>query len=203
MINIPCTAFWVPCRVIRTIRCSQLHESFVLILDWRDWMIDSVVGLVEERAGSGNLFPILILLSGCINSSSLFPVAILCSLHSLRSWTRLSTCPLSCQRRFPWSSQCRARFPPSWELILRRPRRAWHPRWRLRSQARTVARKWLQTRRVPWRRCRMSCRFWPIPHTSLDQRLALPRDTRVWLRPLGSHDCLHKLENFGWCRDRL
>ena len=33
MINILCTAFWVPCRVIRTIRCSQLHESFVLILD--------------------------------------------------------------------------------------------------------------------------------------------------------------------------
>ena len=40
MINVLCTAFWVPCRVIRTIRCSQLHESFVLILDWRDWMID-------------------------------------------------------------------------------------------------------------------------------------------------------------------
>ena len=33
MINIPCTVFWVPCRVIRTIRCSQLHESFVWILD--------------------------------------------------------------------------------------------------------------------------------------------------------------------------
>ena len=33
MINILCTAFCVPCRVIRTIRCSQLHESFVLILD--------------------------------------------------------------------------------------------------------------------------------------------------------------------------
>ena len=36
MINILCTAFWLPCRVIRTFRCSQLHESFVLILDWRE-----------------------------------------------------------------------------------------------------------------------------------------------------------------------
>ena len=36
MINILCTALWVPSRAIRTIRCSQLHESFVLILDWRD-----------------------------------------------------------------------------------------------------------------------------------------------------------------------
>ena len=33
MINIPCTASWVPCRVIRTIRRSQHPESFVLILD--------------------------------------------------------------------------------------------------------------------------------------------------------------------------
>ena len=33
MTNILCTAFWVPCRVIRTVRCFQLHESFVLILD--------------------------------------------------------------------------------------------------------------------------------------------------------------------------
>ena len=36
VINILCTAFWVPCRVSRTVRCSQRHESFVLILDWRD-----------------------------------------------------------------------------------------------------------------------------------------------------------------------
>ena len=36
MINILCTAFWVPYRVIRTVQCSQLHESFVLILDWKD-----------------------------------------------------------------------------------------------------------------------------------------------------------------------
>ena len=33
MINILCTAFWVPYRVIRTVRCSQLRESFLLILD--------------------------------------------------------------------------------------------------------------------------------------------------------------------------
>ena len=33
MINILCTAFWVPSRAIHTIQCFQLHESFVLILD--------------------------------------------------------------------------------------------------------------------------------------------------------------------------
>ena len=43
MINILCTAFWVPCRVIRTIRCCSHPESFV----------DSVVGLFEEHVGSG------------------------------------------------------------------------------------------------------------------------------------------------------
>ena len=32
MIDIPCTVLWVPCRVIHTIRCSQLDESLVLIL---------------------------------------------------------------------------------------------------------------------------------------------------------------------------
>ena len=36
MISIPCTVLWVPYRVTHTIRCSQLHESFVWILDWRD-----------------------------------------------------------------------------------------------------------------------------------------------------------------------
>ena len=36
MINILCTAFWVPSRVIHIIRCSQHPESFVLILDWKD-----------------------------------------------------------------------------------------------------------------------------------------------------------------------
>ena len=32
MIDIFCTVLWVPHRVVRTIRCSQLHESFLLIL---------------------------------------------------------------------------------------------------------------------------------------------------------------------------
>ena len=36
MINILCTAFWVPSRAIHTVQCFQLHESFFLILDWRD-----------------------------------------------------------------------------------------------------------------------------------------------------------------------
>ena len=36
MINILCTAFWVPSRVIHIIRCSQHPESFVLTLDWKD-----------------------------------------------------------------------------------------------------------------------------------------------------------------------
>ena len=33
MINIHCTAFWVPSRAIHTIRCFQHPQSFVLILD--------------------------------------------------------------------------------------------------------------------------------------------------------------------------
>ena len=53
VINMLCTMLWVQHRVIHTIRCSQLHESFVLILGWRDWTVDFVVGLVEERADSG------------------------------------------------------------------------------------------------------------------------------------------------------
>ena len=32
MIDILCTVLWVPYRVVHTIRCSQLHESFLLIL---------------------------------------------------------------------------------------------------------------------------------------------------------------------------
>ena len=31
-IDILCTVLWVPYRVVHTIRCSQLHESFLLIL---------------------------------------------------------------------------------------------------------------------------------------------------------------------------
>ena len=31
--DILCTVLWVPYRVVHTIRCSQLHESFLLILD--------------------------------------------------------------------------------------------------------------------------------------------------------------------------
>ena len=30
--DILCTVSWVPYRVVHTIRCSQLHESFLLIL---------------------------------------------------------------------------------------------------------------------------------------------------------------------------
>ena len=40
MIGILCTAFWVPCRAIHIIRCSQHPESFVLTRDWKglnDW----------------------------------------------------------------------------------------------------------------------------------------------------------------------
>ena len=33
LISIPCTVLWVPYRVVHTTRCSQLHESFLLILD--------------------------------------------------------------------------------------------------------------------------------------------------------------------------
>ena len=33
MIDIPCTVLWVPYRVIHTIRCSHVYESFLLILD--------------------------------------------------------------------------------------------------------------------------------------------------------------------------
>ena len=33
MIDILCTAFWVPYRVVRTIRCYQQPESFALTLD--------------------------------------------------------------------------------------------------------------------------------------------------------------------------
>ena len=33
MRSIPCTVLWVPYRVTHTTRCSQLHESFVWILD--------------------------------------------------------------------------------------------------------------------------------------------------------------------------
>ena len=33
MRDILCNAFWVPYRVVHTIRCSQRRESFVLILD--------------------------------------------------------------------------------------------------------------------------------------------------------------------------
>ena len=32
MISIPCIVLWVPYRVVHTIRCSQLYESFLLIL---------------------------------------------------------------------------------------------------------------------------------------------------------------------------
>ena len=53
MINILCTAFWVPFRATHTIRCVQLHELFVLTLDWKQWMIDSVVNLVEEHVDLG------------------------------------------------------------------------------------------------------------------------------------------------------
>ena len=35
MMNILCTAFWVPSRVIHIIRCSQHPESLVLTLDWK------------------------------------------------------------------------------------------------------------------------------------------------------------------------
>ena len=31
-VNILCTAFWVPCRVIRTDRCSQMHDHLFLFL---------------------------------------------------------------------------------------------------------------------------------------------------------------------------
>ena len=36
LINILWTAFMVPSRAIHTIQCFHLHESFVLILDWKD-----------------------------------------------------------------------------------------------------------------------------------------------------------------------
>ena len=56
MINILCTAFWVPSRVIHIIRCSQHPESFVLTLDWKDLLIDSVVafrfGVVSQFSES-------------------------------------------------------------------------------------------------------------------------------------------------------
>ena len=53
MMNILCVAFRVPHRVIRTVRCFQFHESFVLIFDWRDWMIVFVAGLVEKHVDLG------------------------------------------------------------------------------------------------------------------------------------------------------
>ena len=49
MTNTLCTAFWVPSRVIHITRCSQHPESFVLMLEWKDLMIESVVDLVEEH----------------------------------------------------------------------------------------------------------------------------------------------------------
>ena len=49
MTSMLCTAFWDPSRAIQTIRCCPHPESFVLILDWKDLMIDSVVELVEEH----------------------------------------------------------------------------------------------------------------------------------------------------------
>ena len=53
MIDILCTVLWVPYRVVHTIRCSQLHGSFLLNLGWTDNMVDFVEGLVEERVDSG------------------------------------------------------------------------------------------------------------------------------------------------------
>ena len=53
MMNILCTASWVLSRAIHITRCSQHPESFVLILDWKDLMIDFVVDLVDERVDLG------------------------------------------------------------------------------------------------------------------------------------------------------
>ena len=40
MTGMLCTAFWVPSRAIHTIRCCPRPESYVLILDWKDYMLD-------------------------------------------------------------------------------------------------------------------------------------------------------------------
>ena len=53
MINILCTVLWVPHRVVRTIRCSQLHESFLSILGWRGWIFDVVGDRVEVHVDEG------------------------------------------------------------------------------------------------------------------------------------------------------
>ena len=53
MINILCTAFWVPSRVIHITRCSQHPESSVLTLDCTGCRLDFVVDLVEKHVDLG------------------------------------------------------------------------------------------------------------------------------------------------------
>ena len=53
MIGMLCTAFWVPSRAIHIFRCCPHPESFSLILDWKVYMLDFVVDLVEECVDQG------------------------------------------------------------------------------------------------------------------------------------------------------
>ena len=91
------TLMWVSVEVVSGVRIVQCHEIIDVVIDVRVMqchaIIDVVIGVrvmlchqaIDNSGFSTFLnFPlrvqILILLSNCINSSSLFPVAILCTL---------------------------------------------------------------------------------------------------------------------------
>ena len=109
---------WVSVEVVNGVRIVQCHAIIDVVIDVRVMqchaIIDVVIGVrvmfchqATDNSGFSTLlnFPlrvqILILLSSCINSSSLFPVAILCTL--LHRETRHLRCgiynPRGCSRQ--------------------------------------------------------------------------------------------------------
>ena len=96
------TVLWVAHRVVRIIRCSQLHESCLSILSWKGWMVD----VVEDR------FEVLVDEGGSRSSESRFErwrhvIVLLSNLALLECWSQCSPRWLHGWTRCPrWMTQC-------------------------------------------------------------------------------------------------
>ena len=74
------TLMWISVKVVGGVRIVQCHAIIDVVIGVRVMLCHALTDVHSTIINFPLLVPILILLSSCINSSSLFPVAILCTL---------------------------------------------------------------------------------------------------------------------------
>ena len=74
------TLMWVSVEVVVGVRIVQCHAIIDVVIGVRVMQYHAIIDVQSTIMNFPLLVPILILLSDCINYSSLFPVAIWCTL---------------------------------------------------------------------------------------------------------------------------